>query len=811
LKKGRINEITVKELPILSSDLIFLEEPYISLDNKKLQKAFDKANGTYAIIKYYEKNTFYHHILLEDNISQKINEFSQNCFSKSLGIFKEKNDENPNIFMIFEGSFMTLDELLRLGKVFEIEELFPILANFIRGLSLLQYDGIALRNICPQSVLIFERNNKKIYKFMEYGLMANLPQGQFTLETSTIFGCIPNYSSPEVFEYCEKNSLNPNNDPELYNPFVSDVYSLGVLMIRMLGFIHARTLIQQGLLEQEEFQRKFEKILTILKNMLEMDPKKRLDFNQLESQISVNFGKSLSGFIEKQGEKNKERRYYEIYRENKAEESKQNSISPQSLYTYHRDLYEAFSKHDFLIKEAKFHLKKAFKIYEGIKENFDKTRKGSVFHDEDNSASIYLTIFDPKEEIFCLSRIGEIYLKLNDFKKSQFFLMKSLQMCEKYFGVQYEEDYDEEAEAKRDGSPLSPMILSSKANFPITEMKGGEYFAWSYQKLGSLYKEEGNFEKSADFFLRSFKIFKRISGENHEEIADIKANLGDLQFFIGNMRKAEEFYYKSLEITENVFGLKHEKSAEAYDRLALLYDNLGNLYKHQEVHVKTEGKYQEMINSCISLHPESLALSRNIKNLSKAEELYQKSLKIRLEIYSENNSKVADSYNNLGLLYDYLGDFNKAEENLQKALQIRLNLYGETDANTATTCNNLGLLSFNMGNYQKAEDFYQKALAIRIEKLGEKHSETATSYNNLGLLYETMKNYPQAKENLSRALRIFRNLFGENHCGTATSYNNLGLLCESMGNLEKAEDFYLKSLKIREFLYGKYHGDTATS
>ena len=810
IKKTRMSDSALLELPTLPLEIIYLEEPLESIEGLKLQKVFDRVQGTYGILKPFDKNNSYHKMILEAHIASKVTEIiGKNCdnFVKNLGIYKNRNEESTDILLLFEGSTMTLDDLLKLGKVFSLDELFHILSEFIKSLSLLQYNGIALRSICPQSILIFEIDGKKSYKFSEFGLTASLPKGQITLETTSIMGCIPNYSSPELFEYF----LNPSQkDVELYNPFVSDVYSLGILAVRMLGYAHARSLVQQGLLDDEEFQNKYERILPVFRNMMEKDPKKRFDFNQIESQIAVSFGTSLNGVqvVEKPEAKNKEKKYYELFRESKSEEHKKNATDLQSLYHYHRKLYEAYYSHPHLIKEAKFHLKKACLIFEELKENSDKRRRSSLFHDEEESMfqSSTMKTYDLTDEIFCSSRIGEIYLKLGDYKKSEFFLNRSLHMCEKHFGCHYEEDYDDEHK----NTEQSPLFQSPTDKILIEGLKGGEYFAWSYGKLGLLYKEEGNLEKSESFFQRSFKILNRIYGDNCEEIAEIKANLGDLYFLTGNAKKAEEFYHKSLEIAESIFGLNHEITAEAYERLGLLYDNLGNLYKHQEMAVKVFSGREEALNSCLSLPAESKTISRNIRNLAKAQELYQKSLKIRLEINPES-SKIAETYNNLGLLYDYLGDFQKAEENLQKALEIRLKVFGPNHPSTATTYNNLGLLSFNMGNYQTAEDFYNKALGIRLEKFGEKHAETATSYNNLGLLYETMRNYQRSKENLRRALRIFRNLFGENHGGTATSYNNLGLLCESMGKIEKAEEYYLKSLKIREFLYGKQNGDTATS
>ena len=61
---------------------------------------------------------------------------------------------------------------------------------------------------------------------------------------------------------------------------------------------------------------------------------------------------------------------------------------------------------------------------------------------------------------------------------------------------------------------------------------------------------------------------------------------------------------------------------------------------------------------------------------------------------------------NLGLLYDNMGNLQKAEEFYLKSFKIYENLFGENHSDVATSYNNLGSLYYNMGNLPKAEQFY---------------------------------------------------------------------------------------------------------
>ena len=193
-----------------------------------------------------------------------------------------------------------------------------------------------------------------------------------------------------------------------------------------------------------------------------------------------------------------------------------------------------------------------------------------------------------------------------------------------------------------------------------------------------------------------------------------------------------------------------------------------------------------------------------------AENVYLRFVQLSEETNGQNET-TADAYNNIGIVYDYLGDYDKALEFENKALEIKKEVLGEKHADTANSYNNIGVVYEELGDYNEALEYHNKALEIRKEVLGEKHTNTATSYNNIGVVYDNLGDYDKALEYFIKALEIFKEVLGENHRDTANSYNNIGNVYYNLGDYNEALKLYNKALEIRKEVLGEKHADTAMS
>jgi tetratricopeptide (TPR) repeat protein len=77
----------------------------------------------------------------------------------------------------------------------------------------------------------------------------------------------------------------------------------------------------------------------------------------------------------------------------------------------------------------------------------------------------------------------------------------------------------------------------------------------------------------------------------------------------------------------------------------------------------------------------------------------------------------------------------------QKVLDINEKVLGPDHPSVAQSLNNLALLYYSLGDYAKAEPLNKRSLAIREKVLGPDHPDVAQSLNNLAGLYSNLGDY----------------------------------------------------------------------
>jgi CHAT domain-containing protein/tetratricopeptide (TPR) repeat protein len=156
--------------------------------------------------------------------------------------------------------------------------------------------------------------------------------------------------------------------------------------------------------------------------------------------------------------------------------------------------------------------------------------------------------------------------------------------------------------------------------------------------------------------------------------------------------------------------------------------------------------------------------------------------------------RMAQSLNNLGLVYWRTGRLEPARAYLTRALEIY-----EVEKDrlaVAKALDNLGLVSKAMGDLDAALDFHTRALKA-YEELGNKR-KIAGARDNLALVHRSLGHFDQARELHLQAIAMFQAL-GEKE-ELASAYLNIGILYQRTGQFRKAVDVDTRAIALFQAL-----------
>jgi len=187
--------------------------------------------------------------------------------------------------------------------------------------------------------------------------------------------------------------------------------------------------------------------------------------------------------------------------------------------------------------------------------------------------------------------------------------------------------------------------------------------------------------------------------------------------------------------------------------------------------------------------------------MRKALEKYNEAMPILQAIGDRNVEAI--TLNNIGAVYRLLGETQKALEKYDEALPIRRAI-GDRSGE-AVTLNNIGSVYWSMGETQKALERYNKALPLR-RAIGDRSGEAATLHN-IGSVYWSLGETQKALDKYNEALPL-RRAVGDRK-GEAVTLNNIGRVYHSLGETQKALDKYNEALSLRRAV-GDRSGEAAT-
>jgi len=157
----------------------------------------------------------------------------------------------------------------------------------------------------------------------------------------------------------------------------------------------------------------------------------------------------------------------------------------------------------------------------------------------------------------------------------------------------------------------------------------------------------------------------------------------------------------------------------------------------------------------------------------------------------------ARAFNEIGLLHQYIGDYDKALLYLKQSLAIAQQTNHKQGE--GSTLNNIATVYNAQGDYEMAATYLEQVLVID-QQIGNKASEGVT-LNNIGENYLDRGDYKTALTYLKQSL-VLRKQFGDKE-GESGTLNNIGKIYDAQGNHEIALSYFKQALVIDQQIGNK--------
>ena len=251
----------------------------------------------------------------------------------------------------------------------------------------------------------------------------------------------------------------------------------------------------------------------------------------------------------------------------------------------------------------------------------------------------------------------------------------------------------------------------------------------------------------------------------------------------------------------NNFILEMLSSADpgASGRDVKVYDLLEKAAKDVDVTLKGQPKIKSAIKETLG------STFIGLGEYKKAEGLLKESFELNKELFGLDSRAVAKSYHQLGLCYDYIGNYQLADSFYLAGINTYRKVESEPLNDLADNLNDYGTMMTNLGQYDSAAVLLKRALNIYNLNNKEKGKKEAITIINLAVNLHQQYKIDQAEKFYLQAQKILNKLYGMNIPEMGYVYNNLAFIYLDKNNFEKSEEAFKKAYKVKTALLGENH------
>ncbi|MEW6251276.1 MAG: serine/threonine-protein kinase [Planctomycetota bacterium] len=324
--------------------------------------------------------------------------------------------------------------------------------------------------------------------------------------------------------------------------------------------------------------------------------------------------------------------------------------------------------------------------------------------------------------------------------------------------------------------------------------------------LGSVYAKLGAYEDAERLLNRALEIRRDVHGDEHVDVSASLNHLGEVLLDKGEYERAERHVREALAMRLRLLGTEDPRTASSLNLLGSLAMRQAHYSQAEDWFLQAVGVYRKLHGPN---HPYVAVALGNLAALHQfrseyeaAEPLYRQSLEVLQAAHGRTHPDVATAMSNLAALLDTRGKPEEAEALWRQALELRRALFGEEHPAIAHSLNDLGYFLAGRGRLDEAEACYRPALEMRQRLLLEHHPDVAESLTNLGHLHFVRGRYADAEPFFRRAHMIHERLYPDGHPDVALDLHNLAAVRSAQADYAEAEVLYREALAMRRAVLG---------
>ncbi len=261
-----------------------------------------------------------------------------------------------------------------------------------------------------------------------------------------------------------------------------------------------------------------------------------------------------------------------------------------------------------------------------------------------------------------------------------------------------------------------------KKSLDIGLKKHGD-FHWRnsihYLNLGESYFYLKQYDEALNCYLSGLKCCEKKENLNHIG-GELFLKIGNLFLEKGEFDKSLQYFKKSLNTNIEHYGAEHSKTAECYAGIASAYQKKGDITKAKKnslnalkIFIKIHGKQH---NSVASIYTDIGGYFVEKKAYDSGLEYYVKALDIFKEIYKDGyHYEVIKLHQKIGDLYTKKGIYNEGLNYFQKALTVVKKASGDMRFRKAAIFKNIGNLYLQKKEYTLAIEYFNESLLFNTK------------------------------------------------------------------------------------------------